>query len=217
MPTATRQRLVEAAGPVFAEKGFRAANVREICRRAGANVAAVNYHFGGKQGLYLEVFRVQMRSRLEKYPPHLGASPDAPAAERLRAFIRAALKRIFDAQNMPPWFGRLMAWEMAEPTAALDMLVQEFLEPQRRLLAHIVADLLQKPANSMEVSRCCWSIAGQWLIYHCCRNAILRMQPNISYSSSAIAALAEHIADFSLAALEAMRTRRKPTHGRRTS
>ncbi|MCX7935113.1 MAG: CerR family C-terminal domain-containing protein, partial [Planctomycetota bacterium] len=175
---ATRQRLLEAAGPVFAEKGFRAANVREICRRAGANVAAVNYHFGGKQGLYLEVFRGQMRSRLEKYPPHLGTTPDAPAAQRLRAFIRAAVNRIFDAQDLPPWFGRLMAWEMVEPTAALDILVQEFLEPQRRLLAQIVGELLGKPPHSAEVSRCCWSVVGQWLIYHCARNVILRLQPD---------------------------------------
>ncbi len=210
----TRQRLLEAAGPVFAEKGFGAANVREICRRAGANVAAVNYHFGGKKGLYLEVFRAQMRSRLAKYPPHLGILPDAPAAQRLRAFIRSAVKRLFEAQDAPPWFDRLITWEMTEPTAALDMLVEEFLEPQRRLLAQIVADLLGRPPHSGEVSRCCWSIVGQWLIYHCARNALLRLQPEISYSPAAISALAEHIADFSLAALKPLRARYRQKHGR---
>ena len=50
----TKERLMEVAGQVFAEKGFRDATVREICQRAGANLAAVNYHFGDKERLYIE-------------------------------------------------------------------------------------------------------------------------------------------------------------------
>src|SRR5262245_50873942 len=51
----TRQRLLEAAGPVFAQYGFDRATGKEICERAGANIAAINYHFGGMQSLYAEV------------------------------------------------------------------------------------------------------------------------------------------------------------------
>ena len=54
---ATRNKLLEAAGQVFAEHGYHSATVREICMRAGANVAAVNYHFGDKLELYTEVLR----------------------------------------------------------------------------------------------------------------------------------------------------------------
>ena len=51
----TKARLLEAAGEEFAEKGFELARVRAICERAGANLAAINYHFGDKEQLYVEV------------------------------------------------------------------------------------------------------------------------------------------------------------------
>src|SRR3954470_15915076 len=92
---ATRQHLLEAAGEVFAEAGFRAATVREICQRAGANIAAVNYHFGDKEKLYLEVLRHAQRYAAEKYPTNMGVTVDATPEEKLQAFIRSFLLRIF--------------------------------------------------------------------------------------------------------------------------
>ena len=73
--TTTRQRLLEAAGQVFAEQGFRAATVRDICQRAGANIAAVNYHFGDKEALYREVITDSARQALARYPIGLMRRP----------------------------------------------------------------------------------------------------------------------------------------------
>ncbi len=125
----TRGRLLEAAGQTFAEHGFRAATVREICRRARANVAAVNYHFRGKEGLYEAVLRHWAGIALQKYPPSLGLRDGAPAEERLHAFIRAFLFRLTD-KGRPAWHGRLVAREMVEPTGALDRLVRELMRPR---------------------------------------------------------------------------------------
>ena len=99
----TRRQLLEAAGEVFAEAGFRDATVREICRRAGANIAAVNYHFGDKETLYAEVLRYAQQKALEKYPPLLGVAADAPPEEKLRAFVRSFLLRIFDKGDGVAW------------------------------------------------------------------------------------------------------------------
>jgi len=124
----TRQRLLEAAGEVFAEQGFRQATVRDICARAGANVAAVNYHFGDKEKLYSEVLRFAHGCAIEKYPPSLGLPPDAPAEKRLHAFVLSFLSRLLD-DGRPAWHAKIMSREMAEPTGAMDMLVDEQIKP----------------------------------------------------------------------------------------
>src|SRR4030095_12192205 len=72
----TRQRLLEAAGEVFAARGFRAATVREICQRAQANLAAVNYHFGDKERLYAAVLQYTFHCA-EPFPLDLGLGVEA--------------------------------------------------------------------------------------------------------------------------------------------
>src|ERR1700749_925116 len=92
---ATREHLLEAAGEVFAEVGFRAATVRQICQRAGANIAAVNYHFGDKEELYRALLKDSYRAAIAKYPPDFGLPPRATPEQRLRAFVYSFLLRIF--------------------------------------------------------------------------------------------------------------------------
>src|SRR5215468_11060244 len=80
----TRRRLLEAAAEVFAEDGFRTATIQRICRRAGANIAAAHYHFGGKAELYAAVFEYAEHQRDKHDPMQADGGPDAPADERLR-------------------------------------------------------------------------------------------------------------------------------------
>src|SRR6516164_2523355 len=81
-----RQRLLEAAGEIFAAKGFEGATVRDICKRAGANIAAVNYYFRDKERLYIEA--VKHAACIEPEEVHLAWPPNTPAAVKLRDFIR---------------------------------------------------------------------------------------------------------------------------------
>ncbi len=106
--SSTRERILEAAGEVFAEVGFRCATVRRICERAGVNVAAINYHFRSKEELYYEVLKYWHEFAVKKYPPLLGVGEDAPAEEQLRAFILSLLLRMLD-KGKPAWFGKVMA------------------------------------------------------------------------------------------------------------
>jgi len=68
----TRSRILDAASALFAEKGYGGVTVAAICHKAGANIAAVNYHFGGKEDLYREAWRhahQRLQARLSPKPP----------------------------------------------------------------------------------------------------------------------------------------------------
>jgi AcrR family transcriptional regulator len=203
----TRQLLIEAAAEVFAEVGFRAATVRAICERAGANIAAINYHFGDKEKLYLEVLRFTQEQALEKYPTDIGVKPDAAPELRLKAFIRSFLFRIFD-EGPIAWHGKLMSREMIEPTAALDALVKEKIQPQSDQLSRIIRELLGRNASPQQVWLCGMSVVSQCVFYHHCRPVVSRLSPKQKFLRKDIENLAEHIAEFSLAAIKQLSTKK---------
>lgn len=203
----TKQALLEAAAEVFAEVGFRNATVREICQRAGANIAAVNYHFGDKEALYCAVLRYTQEQALEKFPLNLGLKPNAPAEQRLKAFVRSFVLRIF-ADGPVAWHGRMLSREMIEPTGALDMLVQEKIRPQAVQLRGIVHELLGQGASDEQVRLCCFSVVSQCCFYHHCRPVISRLFPQQKFSPEEIEKIVEHIAAFCLGAFKQLAKRK---------
>ena len=196
----THDALLRAAGEVFADRGYRLGTIREICRRAGANGAAVNYHYGGKQALYTAVLRHAYRCALEKHPPDFGVKTGAPAEERLRAFVHSFLLRIFD-DGPCAWRGRLIAREMVDPTGALDRLVREEIRPQADLLRSIVIAILGRPADEELIRLCGCSVMSQCVFYFNCRPVLERLFPDQAVDAASVERLASHVVEFSLAAL----------------
>jgi len=198
----TRLRLLNAAGEEFAEKGFKSATVRAICDRAGANVAAVNYHFGDKERLYSEVLRFAHACAVEKHPPTRGID-HLPPPRRLREFIHAFLRRVFD-EGRPAWHGKLMSREMFQPTAALDDLVKHEIKPRYCELGEIISQLLGPGADEQLIRRCGESVVGQCIFFHHARPMLERLHPEDKFDSAAIEERAEHIFRFSLAAMKGL-------------
>jgi TetR/AcrR family transcriptional regulator, regulator of cefoperazone and chloramphenicol sensitivity len=198
----TRQPLLEAAGEVFAERGFRAATVRDICQRAKANIGAVNYYFGDKEHLYTAVLRYAFSSGLQKDPPLLDLDSSASPEQRLRAYVRSFMLRGL-GEGSPTWLGKLMDREMAEHTHALDMLIQEAFRPLFELLMSIVRELLGPRAQPAQVRLCSDSIIAQCLHYDHARPVLVRFDPELQFDL-AIERWANHTAEFSLAALSAL-------------
>jgi AcrR family transcriptional regulator len=203
----TRDAIMEAAGKIFAEEGYPKATVRDICRLAGANIAAINYHFGDKKGLYLAVLKHYQKIAFQTYPPDLGIKETQRPEEKLRAFIRSFLMRIMD-EGRPTWFGKLLAREFTEPTWAFDTLV-EAIRPSFQLLTGIVAVITGKKTKDRKVLLWSMSIIGQCLYFRHSHPVITRLFPGEAFGPKQIDELTEHITLFSLRGL--MKEKRKKT------
>lgn len=201
----TKRRLMDAAGEIFSEKGFKAATVREICRLAKANVAAVHYHFGDKEGLYKALLVEAFEAGLKRYPPHMHLGSEASGDQRLYAFIHSFLLRMLGGERFA-WCGKLMARELHEPTEALDHIVERYILPLSEQLRSIVAEVLgngAKPTDKRTLF-CAMSVVGQCQYVFRSRSVVGRLIPSMRFDDAGIAALARHIADFSLSALKNM-------------
>lgn len=197
----TRDKLIEAAGHVFADRGYRAATVREICRRAGANVASVNYTFGDKMGLYTEVLRESLRAG------QLAAlGKDLQPEEVLRGVIRARLESLHCADR-PDWHFRMAMHEMLQPTPAMARVIDEGVRPVQDRMRQAVAELTGLPPDHETTRLCINSIVGQFLFYTFARPVLERLQPDLKLTPEMLDRIAEHIYEFSMAYLRKVRAR----------
>jgi AcrR family transcriptional regulator len=197
----TGERLLRTAARLFAERGFKRVTVREICRAARANVAAVNYHFGDKLGLYREVLQLatgvlQATTEAARQAGE-GCTPD----EKLRRFVQVHLHRMLGERD--DWFPRLIDREVADPTPALDTLVERGLRPRLDYLAGIVAEILGCPVSDPRVWRSVVSVQAQSVAYKpSAIGARLGQKPRLSPAE--IDEIAAHVVAFSLAGIRAL-------------
>jgi AcrR family transcriptional regulator len=202
LPDDTRSRLIEAAGEVFAEFGFQRATVREICARAGVNIALVNYYFGDKQELYSEVLRRSMGAPHGKITTAL--QTPAPPEEVIRQTIRAMLHHIFGADR-PAWHFRLLAHEMAQPTPAISVVIDETARPVYDGIRAAVGAIIGLPRDDDRTRMAAHSIIAQVVHYSHGRNMCRQLWPALVMTPERIEQIADHIAAFSLAGLEQMK------------
>ncbi len=195
----TRDRIVEAAGEIFAEKGFDATTVRDICQRAEANLAAVNYYFGDKQRLYVESVVRAHRWRMERAQLPDWTS-DTPPQKKLADFVVTFIRRIRTGPENT-WHTRLIMREMMNPREACVELVQSSIRPQFEILQGILRELLPDDTSDEKLHATAFSIVGQCLFYHFGDPVVRNLVSADEYASYDVDKLASHIAEFSLAAI----------------
>jgi len=203
----TRRRLIDAASELFAERGFQATTARDIANRAGANVAAGNYHYGSKKELYLEVLREQFATVGETLVRRGGSKPAAEVARLSREEALELLHRrivvILDILIGPPpaLHGALMQREMVDPSQALPIVIKEFVRPMSEEMERIVARLAPELSPS-ELRRVVMSIIGQAVFYRFAMPAVLAMHDLEKFPKGFAHEVAEHVAEFSIGGIE---------------
>ncbi|WP_395741208.1 CerR family C-terminal domain-containing protein [Prosthecobacter sp.] len=201
---ARRERLLKAAATVFAKDGFEKASLRAICLKAKANVAAVKYYFGSKEGLYREVFLSCCHPSKDKDVPVTLADGHSPE-ETMRRWIHHLLDHLLLKRASNPLKSQIMAHEMREPTPCLNDFIKLVVRPFHEELQRIIAGVLGRRAVDEDCIRYGHHIIGLCIHYDHCRVFIDRLGPPVPKSEAEVKCLAENIASFVLGALSARR------------
>jgi TetR/AcrR family transcriptional regulator, regulator of cefoperazone and chloramphenicol sensitivity len=206
----TRERLLEVAGQVFAEKGFDRATGKEICERAGINTAAVNYYYGGIEGLYAAVIR-EAHSRFVTHAAAVAAIADKTDARAKLEAILELIVRTLVGPALSSWVLRVIGREVVAPSAALAALRETEFLPKTRILKSIVSELMGLPEDHPAVARGCVSVmAPCFLLLIFDRDMLKRAFPSLGLGSEDAAALVRHMMQYALAGLAAVARDQKP-------
>lgn len=201
-----RARILQAAADLFAEDGYKATSVRRICEAARVNVAMVNYYFHSKEELHLAAYDHARALARASAADVAAASAQAqlPPVEQLRLAIEALVSDML-RPGPASLFSRLVARELIEPTAAIHKLAERNVRPQHALFTQLIRGVVGTAMPGEVVQKCVFSVIGQAVFYARSRTVHELVVPEITYDEAGIASIAQHVAAFSLAALDGLR------------
>ena len=199
---AARERLLHTALRLFAQHGFSKTSTRQIAAEAGANVGAIAYYFGDKQGLYRAVYQEPLGSPCDDIS---GFAPEQLTLEQ-------ALRGLYDNFLAPLKRGeivrlcmRLHYREMVEPTGLWQEEINTGIAPYQVALAQVLARHLGVDAQHTSVQRLVVSIVAQGVFSFMGQDVFERTMPELFATPDAIDAMAEHFTRCALAMVEAER------------
>jgi len=195
----TRDKLLDSAEKLFLKNGYENVSIRDITDDAGANVAAINYHFGGKENIYREFFKRKSSQKTQEVMATLKAAIAADDPPDLRRVVAAYVSEFLgeflssrEAQN----FLQLISKEMSEQGLASDIFLQDMVMPIHKILKDAISRA--RPELSVEkVSMCIASVVGQMMHFVRARDVIKHVVGR-GYSREFIEDIIEHITEFSL-------------------
>jgi AcrR family transcriptional regulator len=202
----TRRHILETAGATYAELGHARTTSKEICARAGTNMAAVNYHFGGKDGLYEAVLVEAHRQLVSLDDLQRIAAGRAPARERLSRVLHLLLDRI--GRTRQAWGLKVLVQEMMAPSPQIPVLIRQAVLPKVQVLFGILAEILGLPAGHPGVQRAVlFTVVPAVLLLVAPKPMRQRVLPSLDRDPQAAV---DECVLFALAGLEALRRHHRP-------
>ncbi|MBU1567107.1 MAG: CerR family C-terminal domain-containing protein [Proteobacteria bacterium] len=196
----TKERILEAAGEIFGQRGFKDATIRAIAQAAEVNIAAINYHFRDKEGLYGAVLEEVFHIGFTRFPATLGLDTNIDPEQRLRAFIRAMFFRLLSREG---WGGiagrgRLIARELLAPSPAFEAVLDRYIKPHKDLLVTIIIEIMGVNPGPEKLMSCAISIIGQCIYYAMASPVIRKISTDNAPTEENLDRLAEFVWLFSL-------------------
>jgi len=202
-----KQKILEAAMDVFGEQGFRAATVREICKKAGVNIALVNYHFKSKKLLYMELFNAISADIDTKYPMSRYVNPEMTKEDKLKGLIQMFVHRFFGPDGLgssKPRL-RLVNREMLEPTEVMELIILQKMADIKAVGTGIFREYLGEDLPEERINLFIISVLAQ-CAYPMFASEILKGAGLIRSGEPEFCKyLVDHVYHFTVSALEQMR------------
>jgi AcrR family transcriptional regulator len=198
-PDSTRDRLLDTAEKLFAEKGFNAVGVREITTAARTNLAAVNYHFGGKKALYLEVFRSRWHKRASIIQHPLEELENDPGLT-LEKVVRTLYKMFLEkppAGDEHRRHGQLIAREISQPSDAFDFIIEAYIRPVVDMVGRLLGRAMGREVDSRRLLLYALSIFAQGTYFNFTRLMVDRLSGREN-DPDFIEQLIDHVTDFAI-------------------
>ena len=201
-PNCAKNRILLAAGRIFAEKGFRCSTVREICDAADVNIASVNYYFGDKKNLYQEALLLAREMGAMQFPTPDFSALRAPE-DRLRSVILLLLNRLVGSHD-EPWPVKLLMSEILDPSPAAKPLIDGYIGPFLKMVFATVEEMVDDTVCESKIHQLSFSVISQCVWYRFAGDINRMVISEEQYSSNfSINGLAKQIYDFSLAGINA--------------
>jgi AcrR family transcriptional regulator len=197
----TRERLIRAAGEEFARRGFYEASVRTICRAAGANISAIKYHFGSKDGLYEQVVstaRGQMCGGAELPLMGEGDDPERALQHWMVWFLDLLLVTESEAH---PWMGEILTHEMIRPTRFLDEFAEHTGRPIHHEAVRIIGRILPAGASERELTVLANGLISLCVTQKHCGTMLSRLGSPPPRTPEAVLEMAEILSRFAIQGL----------------
>lgn len=204
-----KERLMEEATRIFAEKGFAKAATREICQAAGANVAAIHYYFGDKAGLY----RAVLLHPIEEVQAAFAQfdSPELSLKEALHRLMSALLCP-WGLDEKATWIMRLHLREMVEPTHDYKDLVAQQILPHHQSLVDLLARHVGAKAPDDALHQLAFALVAMVHDYGLSRDFMNVLAPSLLQSPNALEPVLERLVGYGQALVHHERERRQQAH-----
>jgi AcrR family transcriptional regulator len=202
----TRNRLLLAAIKVFAEKGFKDATIREICKQAGAaNINSVNYYFRSKEKLYREILEI-IFSEYDDYS--LDDWDQKTPEEQLKQMILNFCTMLYKNNAFSSDITAIFVKEMTTPSFFMEDLVDRYNRPRVKRHLKMFKDLLGRDATDDMARDCLVSVSGQLLYYSFAWPVFSKLFPDYSADKN-YEEWANHVFEFSMGGIASIKKRRR--------